>query len=466
MHPSTEKHLQDAKAALAAGDVRAAYSQLRWVLEYPSPILKDDALWAEVVPLFADVCRGIAGAELEAKVRAVVGAPAKKKLFGFGKPSEGAKAEPQALYDLGFALIDQKLDGIAATFLHRAHELLPGHEGVLTELVTALEGAGHHGEARRILEAAPAELMARSFMCSYLLAFDTLLTTDVRLARERQTALQPKDDTHAWMKGAIGVMLDRAEALLVARTDETLNTSDLRGWHFVINGTILLHRSPFGFGEGMLGRYAFTQDSHWRCKLGLERLAIVCKRTGYLPAAILAMPDKDSRVLAYAAHHILKAPLKEWSDDPTQPGLIVAYDMQHVEVSEQAMRTLHQHSPGQGFYEHAGCWTAPFPIASDVVNYLHQFNETPWGERMQFDADTREPKKAPADARSPDAIAVDVLDAKDPKDEEVPLELQDVERLADLVQTLPEHVRPAMLRRDGRRFRARPDSPVKSSRFA
>jgi hypothetical protein len=464
MSANVAKHFGDAKQALKIGDPREAFMHLRWTLEYPSPIVNDPALWQDVVTLFAEVCDHIAGPALAAKVRAVISAPDKQRRFGFGA-ADPQKLSPQALYDVGYALVEEKLDGIGATFLAKANELSPGNVGVLTELVTALEGAGLHAEARRILEATPPSLLASSFMCAYLLAFDTLLTADVPLARKRHAALKPADDAQRWMTDAIDTMIARAEAVRAAGNEETLSLRDLRGWHFVVNGTFLLHCSPFGFHEGMHGRYAFTQDSYARCKAGLERLAAVCTRAGFAPAAILAMPDKHSRVLAHAASAIFRAPLAAWADDPGRAGLIVAYDMQTIDLGEQGMRTLHAHAPQQAFYEHAACWTAPFPIAADACHYLHQFNEAAWGERMQIDHDTREPAKLPADERPAEAIAADVLAAEEDGEEGVPNEPAELERLVDVARSLPEAMRPAMLRQTGRRFRCRPDSPVKSNRF-
>lgn len=456
--------IDKARAALANRNPRGAFGALRSVLQFPSPIRADPTLWPQVVALFADIREPIAGAKLARLLRAVVPGP-KKRLWGLlSGPMQPATA--RGLFEVGYELLEHQLPGIAATFLALAHELEPNQEQIIGELAIALESADLHHEARRILEATPPAVLEASFNCSYLLAFDTLLTADVDLARQRQAKLRPVEDVQRWMVDALDGMLLRAEALLKGSLRPApLGDDDLAGWHFVVNGSFLLHRSPFGFEEGMRGRYAFTQDFLGRCRAGLVGLERLCSLVGYRPAAVLSMPDRDSQILSAAASELFKVPVKPWRESPLSPGLIVAYDIQAAALTETEVGALRVGAPGQAYFEHASCWTSSFPVASDVVNYLQQINQAPWAPQMSFDPKTKIQTQTPADERTPEAIAQDLLRAPVSDEGEIQGDQAELERVVELALGLAPAAQPPMLRQSGPRLIQRTDSRVKSNRF-
>jgi len=49
----------------------------------------------------------------------------------------------------------------------------------------------------------------------------------------------------------------------------SLDRQDLRGWHYVLTGGILASLSPYGFDDGMTGRWAYLSDSVSRCAAAL-----------------------------------------------------------------------------------------------------------------------------------------------------------------------------------------------------
>lgn len=78
------------------------------------------------------------------------------------------------------------------------------------------------------------------------------------LDRARQAAARlappPQDWVHA--RERLSGMLERA-----ATVPGSLDQQALRPWHYVLNGGVLLHLSPYGFDEPMRGRYAYLHDS-------------------------------------------------------------------------------------------------------------------------------------------------------------------------------------------------------------
>ena len=88
---------------------------------------------------------------------------------------------------------------------------------------------------------------------------------------------RPDDDGWAPAYHQVTRMLERAEA---ARAATPLDDRDLRGWQFVLTGGLVTTLSPYGFEQGMTGRYAYTQDAAGTCRYGLHRLEQVLAATG------------------------------------------------------------------------------------------------------------------------------------------------------------------------------------------
>src|SRR5690606_23215773 len=176
---------------------------------------------------------------------------------------------PDNLYDLGYALIDAGAPSIAASVLWRCLALVGESEEVVCELVSALESALAYGDAFQILEQ-HAALRDRSFLCEYLYAFNAAMTGRLDTTRAVFARLSPDSPETESMKHTIAAMLERADR--IAGT-ATLDARDLRGWQYVLTGTLLSHQSPYGFDEPMHGRYAWLQDSTAHVATGIARLA-------------------------------------------------------------------------------------------------------------------------------------------------------------------------------------------------
>lgn len=254
--PTYDEARQAALESLEQGDVQSAFSKFRWTLEYPGQLGEDPQRWRDALSIFARIATDMAGDEFGTLVRRVA----------------ASSDDLQTLYDFGYALVEQGLNGIAATALARANSLYPNQEPILTELACALERDVRFHEACRVLREA-GEVIEQSFLCRYLLAYNGLVTGDLIEPRNLLRRLDPGDDPNlTFMAGRIREMLTRADAV---RGVTPLNETDLRGWHFVLTGGILLHLSPFGFEDAMRGRYAYTQDCAARCLEGIRRLGAV-----------------------------------------------------------------------------------------------------------------------------------------------------------------------------------------------
>ena len=278
---------------------------------------------------------------------------------------------PDRLYDLGYALIDAGAPHIAATVLWRCLALVGDSEEVLCELVSALETALAYRDAFQILEDHPA-LRARSFLCSYLYAFNAAMSGRLDVARAELPRLSPQSTENTMMRDSIGWMIGRADRIAGA---SPLDANDLRGWQYVLTGSLLAHQSPHGFAGPMRGRYAWLQDSHDRIATGLDRLRELVAPM-QLPC-IYAPPGRGHEIVAAAAAERLGLPVAPWPAVGTPaPGLIVMYDL--TELGLLDMSRLVQRRAEQILYAHASPWTKDFPIAADVTMLLYQSLVPPW----------------------------------------------------------------------------------------
>jgi len=318
------------------------------------------------------------------------------------------------------------------------------------ELVSALESALAYPDALAVLEQHTA-LRSRSFLCQYLYAFNAAMSGRLDLTRKSLDALSPDSPETASMRDAIASIIERADRVAgVCPLDER----DLRGWHFVLGGGLLLHQSPYGFDEPMHGRYAWLADSLPRIATGLDRLAELVR--GIELPCVYAPPGRSNEILAHAASAKLGVPIAPWpAIGVPAPGLVVLYDL--AELPQPDVARLSQRREGQIVFAHASPWTTDSPVAPDVTTLLYQTLVPPWGAAMVVDPDTRQVTTAEPDARDAQAIAADLATSAGLGDEDVASD--DLARYSTLV----ERVWPLA---SGTRSRLWAGGPVPSSRFA
>lgn len=445
------------KAALQAleeQDPQRAYSVFRAVLEYPgAQELDHPTRWKEAWELFADISASIAGPEFASTVR---------------RAAQNER-DVQALYNLGYQLVEHSLHGMAATVLLRAHLLIPGAEPMVTELVVALEGMGAHAEAARLLQAQP-QLVQNSFMCRYLLAYNALMSADVDETRRLAPGLESllarsgadgeQAQAFAGMRERIFQLLARVDAL---KGVSPLDTKDLRGWHFVTTGGVLLHLSPYGFDEGMRGRYAFLQDSPALCLEGIRRVEAVLAQAGRKPPRVFLLPDHHSTILALATARVLGLPTEPWPEQGSDaPGLIVAYDLSTLE--SPLLKTFWDHRPGQVLWSHATQWTEEAPFTADLTTFLYQQNTPPWGAQLRINPETQKVEPAPPSKEPAEVLAEGVVSAR--LEDTALTDLPELTKRVSAMATVAGDAAGGLFREQGRRRRSLTDSPVKSNRFS
>jgi hypothetical protein len=382
----TDDDLAAISQLISQGEDQAAFTRLRTCLGWPTG--KDIA--AQDLPRWLAVLADLAarrGAEPLAEIAGdVVRDP----------------DNPDQLYDLGYALIDAGAPAVAATVLWRCLALVGDNEEVVCELVSALESALAYSDAFTVLHEHPA-LRERSFLCRYLYAFNASMSGSLDIVRATHPSLEPVTPEEEMMAGTLAGFIERADRIAGA---SPLDHRDLRGWHYVLTGGLLLHQSPYGFDEPMHGRYAWLGDSLARIATGIERLAKLAR--GMQLECVYAPPGRGHEIIAHAVSKKLDLPIVPWpAVGVPAPGLVTLYDLN--ELAPADITKLSQRRPDQIVFAHASPWTEDSPIAPDVTTLLYQSIVAPWGETMVVDPETRQVQASEPDARPAEQIAEEIL---------------------------------------------------------
>ncbi|MET7370633.1 hypothetical protein ABZS61_33180 [Streptomyces sp. NPDC005566] len=273
------------------------------------------------------------------EVATVVGRAAEAAGFDdLRKAATALAAHPgrvRPLYDYGYACVERGVSYLAIPALREAVRLAPGSSGMLRELVSAYEDEGRHRDAVDALLAQEDGL--GDWPDRYLLVFNAVLAGDLELARRQRARLAaPADDTWrgAWERQ--NRVLERAAT---TGPVSPLDHSDLRGWQYVMGGTVLGTLSPHGYDVGMTGRYAWFQDSHDQCLQGLLRLKSVLAAAGVRPRSVSLLPDRGSRILGLAAAGVLGLPAEPF-EAGREDTVVIAYDLNDTAGAGQGTELL------------------------------------------------------------------------------------------------------------------------------
>lgn len=389
------------------------------------------------------------------------------------RTSEAARAaaahpgDARSLFEAGWELIDVGLAAWAVGPLALADATAPGQAEVVYELAVALEAAYRPDEAVRLLDA-NVDLVAADPELRYQLAQATAMCGDMERLRALVPGV-PADGATAGLREVLDGLVARFDALSSAcRLDDT----DLRGWHAVLTGGLLLVRAP-GEAEGMSGRFAWTWESAEQLATVLDRLdmalAVAWMRK---PTHVLADGGRDDLVLAHTAAARYRVPVVPLdADRPQGLGLLAVWSW---EMTPQRLALL----TGAGSDQVLGFgywleWTRASWPAPDVVGVLAQHAQPPWGEGIRLASwpaapggpePTRPPETVtvPADDREAAVLAAELAAVPVPPGQDE--EHQDAAELALVTYSLQAAARHVGVL-GGRRGDYVPMGPVRSAMF-
>jgi len=290
--------------------------------------------------------------------------------------------DPQALFELGYRLVDQGRPETAAALLAAALAVQPEDRSLRRELAFArLQSRDFTGcltllgplaedpalaETERLdvlLTAAEAALLAgRRELCADLL--------------EQAEQIVP-DDAQRERHDALALQLGRARRL------PSLERVGLREWHYVQHAGVILKTAGGYFEDGSrAGRYDVVELRPDRLAFLLQRLVHLLERLGLLPDAVepaseLAAPIAAALALRCGA--VLRAVADDAADDAAESTLLVAVSAQEFEA--HAAR-LADHRPELRCFSVFLDWERAAPICPEVVGLLARRALLPWETRF------------------------------------------------------------------------------------
>lgn len=335
---------------LTTGDIPAATRALRTAATLPG-LSQNHPLLDQLIAATARLAAAVGAEELAVAAQAFVDGP-----------------QAQTLFDVGVVACSTGLHEVAVPALQALQQSQPDNAVVTGQLAQAHESGRQHQAAVDVLRGCTE--LEGDFFLQYLLAFNSIMCADLATARAVSGNWSPSGvDGAEQMAERITAMLDRADHV---EAGGALMPADVRAWEYIINGSILLHLSPHGFDDGMLGRYAFLNDTVSQARYGIDRAGLVLTDWGRFPAGVMSLPDPGSQSLASAAAAVWGVPVLPYS--PDVPGLVVAY------TSEVDFGPIGPGGLGgdQLLWIHTCQWLEEFYPAPDLVTQLVQVARPPW----------------------------------------------------------------------------------------
>ncbi|KAK2741068.1 hypothetical protein FQN55_008472 [Onygenales sp. PD_40] len=391
------EQLKQAKELFKEGNTEGAFKAVKRVLQYPGTGVSETGVFVEALDAFAPISQQLGG---DSNIAELV---------------HDAAAEPDnvdSLYELGNEMIKCQLQSMAATVLARAQALAPDEEPVTSTLAVALEKEMRHKDACRVLEAST-ELIKTDFICCYLLALNSIMVGKLDRVRELLPVLRQlcgEDDTYEVLPRRMEAMLERASSV---EGVTTLDQHDLRGWHYVLSGGLLLSLAVAGFDDPMHGRFCFIYDNESVCLESIRRLKLVLDQANITPPRVFCVQEHKSALLAKALAETLGCELVAWPENGSrEPGIIAIYDSEDIDYT--TYDTMQERPAGQILWTHALKWTRTHTVAPDVVSYLSQFNYSPWHRSPPSVKDGKVADQTEADDPAtvhPDVLVQRILEA-------------------------------------------------------
>lgn len=353
------QRLAEAREALDSGDQKEAHSRLSGAF-FPYGLAVGEGPIAAGLDLLADIMCA-ASDDDERFVRELAANPSDVNL----------------LLPVGIAMIHWGMNQIAAAVLRRADALAPDRLDILEQYFLALEEMGLHQVVCMELQKRK-PLLEREFKARVWLAAHTIMRGETDQIEQWASFLgEPQDQAEIDSKSWVCGMVERIREL--KRVEGRLRDDDLRGWNFVINGSVLLQLPQYGF-ESMKGRYFYIQDSYGACRDAIARIRSLLELWEMSVPRVYALPDAHSRILGAAAATAFRVPLEPWPDDgsnPSEPGLIVAYCFSNS--SQEVFSSLRQHRPGQILWSHSSPSFTYVPVGPDLTSFFFGSMSPPWG---------------------------------------------------------------------------------------
>lgn len=311
---------------------------------------------------------------------------------------------PDLLYRTGYHLINMGRPEVARSFLETCLRLMGDNADVLYELGFCNYYDRKYGRAADILKKASPDLDPERSLAADLLTIECLLYAD-RTEEGRRMLQHHADD---FRRADRGDTVDALELMYLRNDRIQLDKPwDLRTWHFIKHGGMILAQSNLKESRGYfesLSMNALAVGAVLRLlKAVLEGLKI--------PLEAILYVEGESFPLAMALGSLLSRPIRSFENRSGGDELLVVADM-------DSLSSFSAHPVNRDDCAYLFCFQV-FPLREymllpDIVGVMALNFRFPWQERVELIDDGRGNPKArsiPADTRDPQILGAELADA-------------------------------------------------------
>jgi tetratricopeptide (TPR) repeat protein len=310
---------------------------------------------------------------------------------------------PERIYEVGFFLVGMGRPDVGRPFLSACLERDPANDDVRYELGFAHYLNRSYTDAIDVLREAAAGLSPERAAAAECLTVECLLYGGRREEAENlleRLRAEPEDEATAESLDALGLMARRLRRL------EDEEPGDLRTWHFVQHGGVLLAESRAEDGSG---RFRSLSLNPAAVGAVFRLLEYFLKGMNITPAAVLHAGG-ESYTLALVAGSILERPVRALDERAGSNELLVIPDLDAIDGREQELSERDE-------VAHLFCFrldpVKPCRILPEITGIMAQQFRFPWQERVEVAARPgKEPKafSIPADTRDAETVAQEIAD--------------------------------------------------------
>lgn len=347
--------------------------------------------------------------EASGRLCRILGATDEAQLF------EAVHEDPEALearHKLAYHLVDEGRPDVAIGLLElglAGVEPGPAEAGLRRELAFAqLRNRDFEASLRSLAPLEHMELADPELIDTHLLQAECAVYLGRRgLSQaylDRAEALVPDDDQRASLDG-LHALHGRA------RHFEKLTDLDVRAWHFVQHGGVLLKTAGGFFEDGSLaGRFEMLD-------LRIDMVAFLLQRTVDLLAwagisyeVVIPTGEVAAPLASALARRLGIEMVESLPDRAGRSALLVATNAAEY---GPLVAGLARHRRELGLFAINLDWTRDAPVCPEIVGVLAQRSFLPWETRYSVDPGTGETRETGGDARPADELGAELLAAMD-----------------------------------------------------
>ena len=313
----------------------------------------------------------------------------------------------QPFFDLGYHFIDVGHFRLAIPFLERAWQLNPGHIQTGLELSLAYTAQFRIKEAISILQPTDYET---NFWVAYQLYYCRILDNqpdgvEIFLQEIRQfiASSDITEQSVSTIRYVTKTLDEMYQRLLFIENPE----KHIRDWHFIQYGSMIL---DFFESDDYVagGRYVALWGTYQNICRNLERLIYFLKKSNKLPEKVIALPDRDSEILALYISRRINCYFEYLNENNVVESntLIISGDSKNFNDTYELIKI----ADNQTVFAYHIDWLNDTLFCPDIVALLSQSFYFPWnGGAIRIDPVTKASTITEADNRPSDEIVRELL---------------------------------------------------------